>query len=464
MAQMITGGLAARVPANMAGDSALGVVILDADQRVVLVNDGYLTLFALDDSTCRPGTPFAEMLRLLAERGEFGPGDVESLVSWRMMSLSLRQTMRIEWVRPDGRVVVESGASLPSGGFYRTFADVSLDQRGADRHHADSRATVLALAHLAEFRDQDTGDHVVRVARLTHEITRTLHHDGCFAEQITREFREHIAVASILHDVGKVAVADSVLRKTGLLTPEERLIMQEHAQAGSLILEEAQAQAPESIYLRLGQEIARHHHERFDGAGYPDRLDGDDIPLAARIVAVADVFDALTSERPYKKAWSEDGAIGYLITQAGQQFDPEVVRAAVSTLEERRQTPVFRWDQSMSVGNATLDHDHCALIALINQLAHPSNRHDRIVLEFVLDELLSYTVSHFSREEAHMERMGFSGLDRHKTIHRRLTTELGAIRSRFLTGNQDIGDEVWQFLADWLRDHILREDRCYAPH
>jgi len=440
----------------------LAVLVLDADFHIVFVNDGYRVMFGLDERVCCAGANFVDLVWILTDRGEFGAGEVEAIVNERLQPIRQRGKVRLVRARPDGRMLEETGAPLASGGYTYSFADVTAKHLASERLKAANRATVQALADLAEFRDNDTGDHVVRVARLTHEIARGLEQNGAFPDEISPSFRSQVGVASILHDVGKVAISDSILRKPGPLDAVERAAMEEHAAAGAAILGKALALAPDSTYLRIAAEIVRHHHERYDGDGYPDRLAGERIPLAARIVAVADVYDALTCDRPYKSAWSEERALAYLSDQAGRQFDPQVIAAALAVIAERNQTPVIYWAPAMSVGNEILDRDHRALIGLVNQLSLPANRADRTVLEFVLDELVDYTVAHFAREEAHMRRIGFADRERHEAIHRGLSKELLDIRVNFIAGKRNVGEDVAAFAADWLRNHILREDMRYV--
>ncbi|SOD95248.1 Response regulator c-di-GMP phosphodiesterase, RpfG family, contains REC and HD-GYP domains [Caenispirillum bisanense] len=195
------------------------------------------------------------------------------------------------------------------------------------------QATVVALADLAEHKDTDTGEHVLRVERMTEAVARRLRSDGIYTDQIDDLFIEQVGMASILHDVGKVSVPDAILQKPGKLTPEEWLVMREHAAAGGTILKRAARLVDGSSYLSLGADIASGHHERWDGGGYPLGLKGQEIPLAARIVAVVDVFDALTSARPYKDPWPRDLAIEYLRDQSGKQFDPQVVETFLTVLD-----------------------------------------------------------------------------------------------------------------------------------
>lgn len=190
------------------------------------------------------------------------------------------------------------------------------------------QATVVALADLAEYKDTDTGDHVLRVARLSEAIAKTLSTSGPYADRINDTFVELIGMASILHDVGKVAIPDRILQKPGKLDPEEWEVMAAHAEKGHTILQNAAAMTEEeTTYLSLGAQVAGTHHEKYDGNGYPGGLSGEDIPLAGRIVAVADVYDALRSERPYKKPWPKEEAIDLIKREAGRHFDPVVVEA-----------------------------------------------------------------------------------------------------------------------------------------
>lgn len=170
------------------------------------------------------------------------------------------------------------------------------------------------LARAAEHRDDDTGQHTRRVGELSARIARHLGLSSGTVELIRR--------AALLHDVGKIGVPDSVLLKSGPLEPGEREIMQRHTRYGGEILADS-----ESELLRMAETIAVSHHEWWDGSGYPAGTAGVEIPLVGRIVAVADAFDALTHERPYKKAWSVDEALAEIASLAGRQFDPDVATA-----------------------------------------------------------------------------------------------------------------------------------------
>lgn len=198
---------------------------------------------------------------------------------------------------------------------------------------AAHEATVVALADLAEFKDADTGQHVLRVAGMSTRIAGILRLKGQYVDVINDKFLEHIGPASILHDVGKVATPDAVLQKPGPLDQQERRVMENHSPTGAAILQKAGKMVDGESYLAMGAEVAFTHHEWWDGSGYPRALKGEEIPLSGRIVAVADVFDALTHKRPYKEPWPWDKAIDYIKERSGTQFDPKVVDAFMEAMD-----------------------------------------------------------------------------------------------------------------------------------
>ncbi|PXA98454.1 two-component system response regulator [Nostoc sp. 3335mG] len=176
---------------------------------------------------------------------------------------------------------------------------------------------IWRLARAIEYRDGDTGEHVSRVAQICQLIGEGL---GLPAERCRM-----IYLAAPLHDIGKIGIADAILSKPGKLTPEEMARMREHVNIGARILENG-----DSELIRTAEIIAQNHHEKWDGTGYPNRIAGDAIPIEARIVALADVFDALCSERPYKKAWPLEDAHAEILRCAGTHFDPACVEAFVA--------------------------------------------------------------------------------------------------------------------------------------
>jgi putative two-component system response regulator len=176
---------------------------------------------------------------------------------------------------------------------------------------------VERLGRAGEFRDDETGEHTRRVGRTALLLAETLGLDA--------ELARRLWLAAPLHDIGKIAIPDAVLLKPGRLTPEEFAVIQSHPTIGAKMLE-----GSASTLLGLAQEIALSHHERWDGGGYPRGLTGETIPLGGRIVALADVFDALTHARPYKEAWTVEDAVAEITRQRGRQFDPELVEAFLS--------------------------------------------------------------------------------------------------------------------------------------
>ncbi|MCW3004877.1 MAG: hypothetical protein JWQ20_4175 [Conexibacter sp.] len=219
---------------------------------------------------------------------------------------------------------VERSAAEKERQLERYAADLrETFKRERDRRHELRRsymATVRALCNAVEARDAYTGKHAERVAAYGMEIARVL--DAPFADDPEVEF------GFLLHDVGKVAVPDAILWKPGPLTPDERTVMERHPLVGWEILREID-------FLGEAKLVVRHHHERWDGNGYPDRLAGDMIPLAARVFAVADVLDALTTLRPYRAPSELVEARAMIEESAGTQFDPEVVAAFLQIPLER---------------------------------------------------------------------------------------------------------------------------------
>ena len=192
---------------------------------------------------------------------------------------------------------------------------------------ASQDLAAFAMAKLAESRDEETGAHLIRVRIYSQVLADQLRQDSAHRDEITDQFLIDLSRASPLHDIGKVGVSDRILLKPGRLAPEEFDLVKMHSVLGARILEEVVFQSQSSSFLSMAVAIARFHHERFDGTGYPIGLRGKDIPLCARIVALADVFDALTSNRPYKLANSLESAKDIILEESGSHFDPVIVAA-----------------------------------------------------------------------------------------------------------------------------------------
>jgi putative two-component system response regulator len=199
-----------------------------------------------------------------------------------------------------------------------------LERRVVERTRElkETQAEILRrLAKAGEYRDTDTGNHVQRVAHSCRALAQ--------AAGLSEQAMEMIYMASPLHDIGKIGIPDNILLKKGRLTDEEMVIMRKHVDFGVDLLKDHTAHV-----LQMACSIAQHHHEKWDGSGYPNVLVGEAIPIEARIVAICDVFDALTSVRPYKVAWSVESAVEFLEKQSGQHFDPRLVKLFIGILPE----------------------------------------------------------------------------------------------------------------------------------
>lgn len=200
--------------------------------------------------------------------------------------------------------------------------------------------TIFSLAKLAESRDPETGAHLERIREYARILAEELSHNPKFSDLIDPDYIRTLYLTSPLHDIGKVGIPDNVLLKPGRLTEQEFEIMKQHTVIGTETLNAALQAHPTAGYLRFARDIAWSHHERYDGKGYPRGLIGDEIPLCGRIVAIADVYDALTSKRVYKSAFTHEKAKSIILEEMATAFDPDVVDAFLSRendfLEVRR--------------------------------------------------------------------------------------------------------------------------------
>ncbi len=188
--------------------------------------------------------------------------------------------------------------------------------------------SIHSLARLAEIRDPETGNHLRRTSEYVRTLAGRLRDHPRFADFLTEANIALLAKSAPLHDIGKVGIPDDILLKPGPLTPQEWVVMKTHARLGSEAIEQGVRDADRPVaFLALAKEIANWHHEKWDGSGYPDGLKGDAIPIPARLMALADVFDALVNRRVYKPAMSFTEARDIIVAGRGQQFDPDVVAA-----------------------------------------------------------------------------------------------------------------------------------------
>ena len=196
---------------------------------------------------------------------------------------------------------------------------------------------VLVLADMVENRDKCTGDHVLKTAVYCEVILRRMKEDGIYADQLSDEFINEVVHSAPLHDIGKIKVSDIILNKPGKLTDDEFKTMQSHTTAGGEIIDKViKTVGEKSEYLTEAKNLASYHHEKWNGKGYPTGISGEEIPLSARVMAVADVFDALVSRRSYKEPFSVDKAISIIREDAGKHFDPLVVQAFLNAEDEIR--------------------------------------------------------------------------------------------------------------------------------
>ena len=195
---------------------------------------------------------------------------------------------------------------------------------------------ILVLADMVESRDKNTGYHIKKTASYTEIILKRLQYKGEFKDKITKKYISDVAKAAPLHDIGKIRISDTVLNKPGKLTDEEFELMKQHTVYGGEVIEKTRPASANISYLNVAKDLATYHHEWWNGRGYPEGLKGEDIPLSARIMAVADVFDALISKRCYKDGFSFEKSMNIIREESGTHFDPLVAGAFLNAADEVR--------------------------------------------------------------------------------------------------------------------------------
>ena len=224
--------------------------------------------------------------------------------------------------------------------FFATIAIIGLILRGNKRSFYHKKIVgmqsgmITLMADLVENRDDNTGGHIKRTAKYVEGIAKELKRRGAYKDILTDEYMKDLIVAAPLHDIGKIHVPDAVLNKPGRLTDEEFVLMKEHTTAGHDLLVHAKEELGEYGYLTMAVEMATYHHEWWNGKGYPYGVSGNDIPLCARIMAVADVFDALISKRVYKDAMPLERAYAIIREESGTHFEPEIVDAFLAVADD----------------------------------------------------------------------------------------------------------------------------------
>lgn len=244
---------------------------------------------------------------------------------------------------------------------YNDTLEHRIQERTLQLTHAQ-QITVFSLAKLAESRDTETGAHLERIRSYAREIAQQLYQKNN-GRQFGANFITEIFMSSPLHDIGKVGIPDRILLKPGKLSVQEFEVMKSHSLIGGDTLRAADEEAGHGSFLSMGRDIAYFHHERWDGRGYPEGLSGARIPLAARIVAVSDVYDALTSKRPYKEAWPHERARDIILQERGKSFDPDIVDAFVA-----------REEAIVAIRSECVDLDTPSRIVRLNQELEAASR------------------------------------------------------------------------------------------
>ncbi|MCR4643750.1 MAG: HD domain-containing protein [Lachnospiraceae bacterium] len=228
------------------------------------------------------------------------------------------------------------------GDLYQTISRMETDmakQLGDIRRYAENmmkmqNGLMVVMADMVEVRDSDTGAHIQKTAAYVRIILEGLRRKGYYKDLLTERYIEDVIKSAPLHDIGKIKVSDSILNKPAKLTEDEFGIMKTHATSGAEIIDKAISTVEGDNYLQEARHMAAYHHERWDGKGYPEGLHDEEIPLSARIMALADVFDALTSRRVYKPAFPLSKAVAIIKEDAGTHFDPKCVEVFLEALPE----------------------------------------------------------------------------------------------------------------------------------
>jgi putative two-component system response regulator len=358
----------ARVLAASSGEQAL-VLLERSEVDLVLLDiglegiDGFETLSRIRANPRLVGTPVMLVTAAVASENEercLALGAVDFLRKPLRPGVVLRRVLNQLEARRTQRELLAHN---------RLLASQAEEQRQAGRHIAD--ISLLAIGYLAGTRDPETGSHLYRTQMYLEALCADLRRLPAFAATITGEYIETLTKSAPLHDIGKVGIPDHILLKPGPLTAQEWVVMRQHAAIGADALERAQRSGEDDgrEYLSMARDIARHHHERWDGTGYPDALAGTAIPLAARLMAIADVYDALISRRPYKEPFPPAQAALIIIEGSGSHFDPAVVAAFVRQRAEFERIaadyadPPEAADVANAVDAADATSPHCRQLA-----------------------------------------------------------------------------------------------------
>ncbi len=351
----------------------------------------------------------------------------------------------------------------------RVLASETLRVRELELEEARADA-LRSLGVASEYRDSETGWHIMRMTNFAQAIGRAL--------GLPEQQRELLYGAAPMHDVGKIGIPDAVLLKRGRLTEEEYTVMKTHTEIGVTIL------TGDDELIDAARDIAGSHHERWDGKGYPKGLKAEQIPLLARICSVADVFDALTSTRTYKEAWSVEAAHAWIMSASGTHFDPAVVRAFDEAMPEllrirelyrddiidprhvltlpplkQRENDWLPWDDDLSVGIDIIDAHHRYLFDLINDLhTVVVNKRGAREVARLIKSLDMYAKIHFRAEEQMMAHYKFAGIERQFHQHHAFEEKIGEFYEELHANPMVAQFDALAYLRNWLVNHIRVED------
>ena len=325
-----------------------GLTVIDENNRLTLFNQQFCDLLNLPRSFIASKPTLPEVVQHQIDRGDFrDPGDITPETRTYIFSRGVNIDEHVErnYVRKDtkGRYIEVRTHPMPSGDRVRIYTDVSQYENAYRKmqellaeHQQISQLVLLriheqivdAMTTLALKRDNETGLHIQRTKLYVRTLAEILRHAERYREQLSDSMIEKITLAAPLHDLGKVGIPDQILLKPSLHTADEAVIMRTHAMLGeNILLATAGVDRDPTSLFNIAANIAGGHHENWDGSGYPRGLVGACIPLEARLMALADVYDALTTERIYKKAWTHEAARDEIYRLSGKKFDPDIVAA-----------------------------------------------------------------------------------------------------------------------------------------
>lgn len=329
-----------------------GVSVIGPDGRLKLHNAQMARMLDLPEEWLAVGPKLSEIVEFQRRRGDFGEG--YALVRETGRDYVASGGVRVDDSVPrtytrrtvDGRYLEVMTLPMPTGDVVRTYTDVTpyelvnqqlgallADHEALRRRELDRsrEQTIVALSQLSLHRDNETGRHILRTQLYLRTLAEAAAAAGYCSAQLAPEQIERMVKAAPMHDLGKIGIPDHILHKPGRHTPEEAEVMRTHAAIGeSTLLTAAQGSGEQESVLRMAARIAGGHHEHWDGSGYPRGLKGEAIPLEARLMALADVYDALTTPRVYKRAWSHDEALTEILWLSGRKFDPQLVTAMMN--------------------------------------------------------------------------------------------------------------------------------------